>query len=133
MTVQAYNCMFHSCLGFVAFLIDSHITPGYYLYSPNGNCQANLGKITTAGMTQFDFGFMALLNKQIVVCGMYGHKTCFLYDVRSNTWTEYSKSNVAHFNVRGVVHKVTTRIFICYLHSFKISSCLSLESITSLR
>jgi hypothetical protein len=43
--------LFHSCLGFVAFLIDSHITPGYYLYSPNGNCQANLGKITTAGIT----------------------------------------------------------------------------------
>jgi hypothetical protein len=83
-------------------------------------------------MTQFDFGFMALLNKQIVVCGMYGHKTCFLYDVRSNTWTEYSKSNVAHFNVRGVVHKVMTRIFICYLHSFNISSSVCLWKVSQI-
>ncbi len=58
-------------------------------------------------MTQFDYGFMVLLNRQIVVCGMYGQKTCFLYDVDSNTWTEYSQSNIVHYNAKGVAHKVT--------------------------
>jgi len=58
-------------------------------------------------MTQFEYGIMALLNRQIVVCGMSGQKSCFLYDVDTNTWREYSKSNVAHCNVKGVVHKVT--------------------------
>ena len=38
---------------------------------------------------------------------MSGQKSCFLYDVDTNNWREYSKSNVTHCNVKGVVHKVT--------------------------
>jgi len=50
---------------------------------------------------------MGLLNRQIVVCGMYGQKSCFLYNVDSNTWSEYSRSNVNYCSAKGVVHKVT--------------------------
>jgi hypothetical protein len=50
---------------------------------------------------------MALLNRQIVVCGMNGQLSCYLYDVDSNTWREYARSNVNYCNVKGVVHKVT--------------------------
>ena len=85
------------------FAVDSTGGPMMWLYSPDGNCQHNLGPIDSL-VGQLDNAVLTLHGKNIVACGAMAMYNCYNYDVSSNKWSLFAYTNFTHAT-RGVTLK----------------------------
>ena len=89
--------------GFVAFYVEDNLQqPAYGLYSPDGGCQHQLGRIQVDPNLSFSSMTMMLLDKKILACGQAHATDCYLYDVGSDTWTVTTGPG-ALYTTQGVV------------------------------
>ena len=89
--------------GFVAFYVEGNLQqPAYGLYSPDGGCQHQLGRIQVDPNLSFSSMTMMLLDKKILACGQAHATDCYLYDVGSDTWTVTTGPG-ALYTTQGVV------------------------------
>ena len=60
-------------------------SPSYaWLYSPNGNCIVKLGLINNSNPAFLNC-VMALLDRKILICGIYSTPNCYMYNVLNST------------------------------------------------
>ena len=87
----------------VVFACDSTGGPQLWLYSPDGNCQHNIGPLD-AVVSGLDNAVMTLYGKNILACGASSRTNCYLYDVTSGKWSSFANTFFTHIS-RGVVLK----------------------------
>ena len=85
--------------------MESDSNPVYGLFSPDGDCQHQLGYISLNQVYTYFTGMtMMLLGKQIIACGLHNSVNCYLYDIDFDTWTGYPGSSWIH-TTHGVVNR----------------------------
>ena len=80
--------------------------PTVWLYSPDGNCQHQLASVPPGFETvTFNYGTFALLDRQVILCGVSQSKKCYVYDVASDSWQIYQTGLPLAQASQGVFHQ----------------------------
>ena len=84
------------------FACDRASNPYLWLYSPNGNCQYNIGPLDRL-VPSLSKAVLTLIGQKILACGALNSPGCYLYDINLKTWSLFATTTMGH-STRGVAH-----------------------------